>query len=314
MRNALVVGGSGFIGQHLVHLLLSRGYRVTVYDRAPRRHHVNAEDVFQYVQGELGNQALLREHLAGIDVVYHLACTTIPKTSNEEPAFDVESNVVPSIGLLAECVQAGVGRVVFVSSGGTVYGIPKDLPVREDHLTMPICSYGITKLMIEHYLALFRHLYGLRYSIIRPSNPYGEGQNYYGQQGAVTVFLGRIAMGQPIEIWGDGSVVRDYFYVGDLAQACLQAAETEIPDLVANVGSGQGLSLRELLTVIRESIGIEFAVHYSEARPFDVPYLVLDIDRARRLLSWEPQVPMTDGIQRTWEWVSRNVHAEDSQP
>ncbi len=307
MKNALVLGGNGFIGQHLVRELMAREWRVVVYDRAVVNRFVDWETQPQYVQGELGNRNLLREYLAGSDVVFHLAFTTIPKTSNDEPAYDVQSNVVTSVNLLTECVRAEVERVVFVSSGGTVYGIPQQLPVAEDHPTRPICSYGITKLMIEHYLGMFKYLHDLPYSIVRPSNPYGEGQNYLGQQGAIAVFLGRIAMGKPIEIWGDGSVARDYFYVGDLAQACVLAAETDIPDLVVNIGSGRGQSLCELLEIIRQTLGLEFEVRYQPGRTFDVSRLVLDIRRARQTLGWEPTVSLDSGLERTWDWIVRQT-------
>lgn len=304
MKRALVLGGNGFIGQHLVSELLSNDWVVTVYDRAVTNRFVDWVAAPNYVQGELGNRELLAEQLAHTDVVFHLAFTTIPKTSNDDPAYDVQSNVVTSISMLSECVKAGVNRVVFISSGGTVYGIPEFLPVAETHPTRPICSYGITKLTIEHYLHLYRYLYGLRYSIVRPSNPYGEQQNYLGEQGAVTVFLGQIAMGKQIVVWGDGSVTRDYFYVGDLARACVMAATTDVPDLVVNVGSGEGHSLRDLVSIIRDTIVVEPDIRYQSGRPFDVPKLILDVSRARRVLGWEPLVSLPVGIQRTWDWIT----------
>ena len=301
---ALVLGGNGFIGQHLVRALLPGGWSVTVYDRAATNRFLDWKVTPHYVQGELGNRELLRKHLLLTDVVFHLASTTIPKTSNDDPAFDVQSNVVTTVNLLTECVKANVRRVVFMSSGRTVYGVPEQLPIPETHPTKPICSYGITKLMIEHYLRLFRHLHGLRYSIVRPANPYGEQQNLLGEQGALTVFLGRIAMGQPIVIWGDGSVTRDYFHVSDLVRACVMAAETDIPDLVINAGSGEGHSLCDLLRIIRNTLNLEFDVRYEAGRPFDVPQLVLDMGRARHDLGWEPTVSLPEGIQLTWNWIN----------
>lgn len=309
MKSALVLGGNGFIGYHLVRALMESGWRVTVYDRAIKSRFSNWNTRPNYVQGEMGNRELVREHLAQADAVFHLAYTTIPKTSNDEPAYDIQSNVIATVNLLAECVRTDIRRVIFLSSGGTVYGIPKQLPIPENHPTEPICSYGITKLMIERYLYLFRRLYGLSFSIVRPSNPFGEQQNILGEQGAIGVFLGRIARGRPIEIWGDGSVTRDYFYVGDLARACVMAAQTDAPDILINIGSGEGLSLNGLLDVIRETIGVEFCIEYQVGRPFDVPELVLDITRARRLLTWEPTVSLPSGIKRTWNWINGQLHA-----
>lgn len=161
------------------------------------------------MEGDLGNHGLIREALEGIDVVFHLASTTLPKTSNDDPGYDVRSNVVDTIQLLEACVDAGVRKVIFASSGGTVYGVPERLPIKEDHPTNPISSYGIVKLTIEKYLGLFHYLYGLDYAALRISNPYGPYQDPAGQQGAISVFLHRILSGQPIAIWGDGEIVRE---------------------------------------------------------------------------------------------------------
>lgn len=306
MKKALVLGGNGFIGYHLIYLLMNEGWNVTVYDRAIQSRFVDWD--VNYIQGELGNQQLIRESLLGIDVVFHLAYTTIPKTSNDDPAYDIQSNVVATVNVLTECVKANVKRVVFLSSGGTVYGVPQYLPVSESHPTKPICSYGITKLMIENYLSLFRQLCGLSYAIIRPSNPYGEEQNILGTQGVIGVFLGRIASASPVVIWGDGSVTRDYFYVGDLARACVMAAESEVPDLLVNIGSGEGVSLNVLLQIIRDTIGVTFDVRYEAGRLFDVPQVILDVVRARQMLGWEPMVSLPVGIRRTWDWILNRSH------
>lgn len=303
MKRAIVFGGNGFIGYHLVQLLLAKGWHVTVYDRAIKNRFLDWEIRPRYVQGELGNRELVRESLANIDVVFHLAYTTVPKTSNDDPVYDIQSNVVATIDMFTECIKANVKRVVFLSSGGTVYGVPQHLPVSEHHSTRPISSYGITKLMIERYLFLFKQLHNLPYAIIRPSNPYGEQQNIMGLQGVIGVFLGRIARGLPVIIWGDGTVMRDYFYVGDLARACLMAAENDRSDLLINIGSGKGLSLNDLLQVIRDTVDVTFDVQYEMGRSFDVPQLVLDIDYARKILGWEPTVPLTSGISRTWDWI-----------
>ena len=303
-KSALVLGGNGFIGYHLVGALINKGWRVTVYDRVANSRFASWSVRPNYVHGDLGNLELVRKHLAQADIVFHLAYSTIPKTSCDDPAYDIQSNVVTTVNLLVECARANICRVIFLSSGGTVYGIPKQLPVSENHPTEPISSYGITKLMIEHYLRLFRRLYDLSYTIIRPSNPYGEQQNIRGEQGAIGVFLYRISQGLPVVIWGDGSIIRDYFYVGDLARACVMAAETNVSELTINVGSGNGVSLNELLQVIRDTIGVDFEVEYRPRRLFDVPKLVLDISLAYQVLGWEPTMPLTSGIRRTWNWIN----------
>ena len=227
---SLVLGGHGFIGTHLVDALLEKGCFVRIYDRSPNRFRTSPPDA-EYMEGELGNHGLIQEAVEGMEVVYHFVSTTLPKTSNDDPVYDVRSNLIDTLQLLEGCVQAGVRKVIFISSGGTVYGLPQTVPITEDHPTSPITSYGIVKLAVEKYLDLFQHLYGLDYTVLRVSNPYGPYQNPSGQQGAIAVFLHRLYTGQPITIWGDGRVVRDYLYVADLVEALVLAAEVETPRL-----------------------------------------------------------------------------------
>jgi UDP-glucose 4-epimerase len=300
--NSLVVGGGGFIGTHLVERLSGDGYSVRVYDRSPNRFR-SAPSGVEYVEGDLGNHGLIREAVEGMEVVFHLVSTTLPKTSNDDPIYDVRSNLVDTIQLLEACVEAGVRKVVFSSSGGTVYGPPETVPIPEDHPTNPISSYGIVKLTIEKYLGLFHHLYGLDYTALRISNPYGPYQDPAGQQGAISVFLNRIRTGQPITIWGDGNVVRDYLYVSDLVDALELAAEVETSSKVFNIGHGHGASLNELLEMIAAVVGEWAVVEYLPGRPLDVPVSVLDIGRAESELGWSPRTELAEGIARTWGWI-----------
>ena len=301
MRN-LIVGGSGFMGGHLVDRLLGEGHSVRIYDRSPSKFR-DAPRSAEYIEGELGNHGLIREAVEGMEVVYHFVSTTLPKTSNDDPLYDVRSNLVDTLQLLESCVEAGVRKVVFASSGGTVYGPPETLPVNEDHPTNPISSYGIVKLTIEKYLRLFHHLHGLDYTVLRISNPYGPYQNLASQQGAVGVFLHRIRTGQPITIWGDGSVVRDYLYVSDLVDALEMAARVETQVRLFNIGSGQGTSLNELIDLMAAVVHEQPAVEYLPSRRLDVPASVLDITRADTQLGWRPKTDLMEGISRTWDWI-----------
>lgn len=298
----LILGGNGFMGTHLVDRLLEGGYFVRVYDRSPNGFR-DLPPQADYMEGELGNHGLIREAVEEMEVVYHLASSTLPKTSNDDPIYDVRSNLVDAIQLLESCVAAKVQKVVFASSGGTVYGVPEAVPVGEDHPTNPISSYGIVKLTIEKYLGLFYHLYGLDYTALRISNPYGPYQDPRGQQGAVSVFLRRIYAGQPISIWGDGDVVRDYLYVSDLMDALQRAAEVESRARVLNIGSGHGTSLNELVRLMAEVVGEQPVVEYLPARALDVPVSVLDIGQARAALGWSPSTELPEGIARTWDWI-----------
>jgi UDP-glucose 4-epimerase len=298
----LILGGNGFIGSHLVDKLLAEGHKVRVFDKYEEHYRKPLLGV-DYRFGDFGNRGLMTEALDCVETVYHLISTTLPKTSNDDPAFDVQSNVVETLFLLEQCVARKIKKVIFVSSGGTVYGRPAKLPIPEDSPTDPECSYGITKLTIEKYLALFYNLHGLNYVIVRPSNPYGERQNPNGIQGAIPVFLGKVARGESIEIWGDGEVVRDYIYIGDMVDGLYLAATIEASSRIFNLGSGTGTSLNEIVEIIRRVTSQEVKVEYKAKRKFDVPKTYLDISRARDELHWQPETPFDIGIRKTWEFV-----------
>jgi UDP-glucose 4-epimerase len=257
----------------------------------------------EYVYGRLEDREALRHALNGVDVVFHLIGATLPATSNADPTFDVQSNVIGTLGLLEECVSVGVSRLVFTSSGGTVYGIQQSNPIKESRPTNPICSYGITKLTVEKYLGLFHHLYGLEYVVLRCSNAYGTRQNPWGQQGAIAVFLGGVAQGNLITIWGDGTVVRDYIYVEDIIRAHVLAAQSTSDRLTLNIGSGVGHSLNQVLDLISSVAGRGVEVRYESAREADVPVNVLDPTLAKKRLGWRCEVALEEGIRRTWAWV-----------
>jgi UDP-glucose 4-epimerase len=304
---ALVIGGNGFIGTNLVSLLMKNNHQVRIFDRYPNRFLPPRPDV-EHVVGEFSNHGEIAEAVRGMDWVFHLACTTLPQTSNDDPVYDIASNIGGTVQLLQECVKNKIKKVVFISSGGTIYGVPQSAPIPEDHPTEPICSYGITKLAIEKYLHLFHWLHGLEYVCARLSNPYGELQNPDAKQGAMGVFLGQIARHQPITIWGDGNVVRDYIYIGDTVKALLRAAEYDPTAVdgprVFNIGYGEGHSLNELVDAIKEVVGPHVEVRYTESRPVDVPINVLDISRAKKYLGWQPEVTLKDGIGKSWDWIN----------
>jgi len=298
----LVLGGNGFIGSHVVDALVAAGHQTRVFDLRPGRFHEPVPRV-DYQYGDWEDLSTLDAAVTGMDVVFHLIATTIPATSNRDVVYDVRSNVLNSLLLFQQCLERGVRKVVFASSGGSLYGIPRTNPIPETHPTDPLSSHGIVKLMIEKYLALFHRLYGLDYVIVRASNPYGERQDPWGRLGAITVFLGRLARGEPIEVWGDGSVIRDYIHVSDVAQAYVRLAEADLEAHVFNVGSGEGRSLNDILRLICEVSGQKPVVEYTPGRPFDAPANVLDIRRICRALNWQPMIPLRTGMERTWRWV-----------
>lgn len=299
---SLILGGNGFIGSHLVDKLLAEGHKVRVFDKYEEHYRKPLSGV-DYQYGDFGNRGLLAEALSGMDAVFHLISTTLPKTSNDDPIFDVQSNVIETLFLLEQCVAQKIRKVIFISSGGTVYGRPANLPISEASPTNPECSYGITKLTIEKYLWLFKLLHGLDYVVVRPSNPYGERQNPESIQGAVSVFLGRAARGETIEIWGDGEVVRDYIYIEDLIEGIYRAATVATPSRVFNLGSGAGCSLNGIVEVIRRITARDVKVEYKAKRAFDVPEIYLDISRAGKELQWSPVISLEFGIRKTWQFV-----------
>lgn len=313
---ALIIGGNGFIGAHLVDALLGAGHDVVVFDRYPSRYSQPLPNV-RYITGDFANHGEVDAAVDGVDWVFHLAYTTLPQTSNDDPVYDVRSNVIDTLQLLQSCREHRVKKFVFISSGGTVYGIPQQVPIREDHPTEPICSYGITKLTIEKYLNLYHRIYGFDYVVARVSNPYGEYQNPYSKQGAIGVFLGNILQGQPITIWGDGEVVRDYVYIKDAVQALVLAAEYDAgPDepRVFNIGHGSGHSLNEIIREIKNVVDMPVEVNYTPARQVDVPVNVLDISRATRYLEWHPQTDLAKGLAQTWKWVKQLKNISSPTP
>lgn len=293
----LVLGGNGFIGAHLVSALHHHGYTVTIFDRPNTllRHHALK---IPFIAGDMTHKADLANALMHCDVCFHLVSTTLPHSSNTDPFFDIETNLKGSLLLLEHAVRANVKKIIFASSGGTVYGIPQQVPIDEAHPTNPICAYGITKLAIEKYLHLYHQLYGLDYTILRLSNPFGEWQKMQSTQGVIAVCLGKILCQEPVEIWGDGSVVRDYIYIADVIDAMLAAISYDGPEHIFNIGSGYGMNIHQMLEIIEQIIDKPIQRLYREKRMFDVPCNVLSIQRARQILRWQPQTTFAESIRR----------------
>lgn len=301
----LVLGGSGFLGSHIVDKFLCEKHDVTVYDLYPERFRRPPRGI-TFVTGDFGNVGALNELIeTGFDTVIHCVSTTTPKSSNESPEFDIQSNVIGTLNLLDICVRHGIGKLVFLSSGGTVYGDIGDLEmVDETHAVRPMCSYGVSKLMIEHYLDVYKHLRGLNYVVLRLSNPYGERQSPLRALGALTVFLHRTIKRQVVEVWGDGRVTRDFIYVGDVANAVYLAATNPVSGIF-NVGTGHGLSLRDILTQISLVVGITPSVTWLASRSFDVPRIVLDAAKLRNATDWRSVTSLEDGISITADWLQK---------
>lgn len=311
--HCLVLGGAGFIGSHIVDALVDKGHQVRVFDMSniDMRNLTLHGNSIEIIGGDFENSDDIERALEDIDIVVHLICTTLPSSSNENPAYDVQSNVVSTLRLLDSAVKNGVKKIVYASSGGTVYGVPNKTPIPESHPTNPHCSYGITKLTVERYLELYHHLHGLEYVILRAANPYGERQRTNNVQGAVAVFLGKTLRDEVITIWGDGSVARDYFHVSDLTAAFVQVIENDTPSRIYNIGSGSPHSLKDILEVTEHITGKRPRVEFSAARPLDVPINFLDISRARAEINWSPKIELKEGVTRFWEWIKNSKEWPD---
>ncbi|MBF0358961.1 MAG: NAD-dependent epimerase/dehydratase family protein [Magnetococcales bacterium] len=303
MRRALLIGGSGFIGHHLCKALLRGGVEPIVLDRKPANI-PGVRSICEEWSGEI-SQELLEE----VEVIYYLAWSTTPKNADENPVLDLNSNLNPGLRLLENLVKLkSPPRFVFLSSGGAVYGAATKFPIKENHPKKPIGAYGISKLTFEKYLHFFHHNHALDYLTFRPGNPYGEGQNPKGVQGAVGVFLGKMAQGEPIEIWGDGEVVRDYFYIEDLAEllvASLDYHPVENTPRIFNAGMGQGLSLKQLIEYLEQGSGCKADTVFRQGRRVDVEKIVLDSTLANLHIGWSPKIGIKEGISRTWRWIQK---------
>ncbi len=298
----LVLGGCGFIGSHLVDALLALNLNVRVFDRGPEKYRAPLDDV-DYVFADFRDINRLYEALVDVDVVVHLISATVPTTAALDTQADVGGNLLPSLALFEAMLKLSVRRIVYASSGGTVYGAPEIVPTPEIHPLRPINSYGIVKVAIESYLAMYARAHGLEATIIRPSNPYGPRQGHTGVQGVVATFMNQVLNDETIHVWGDGSVVRDYVYVEDLA-SLFAAAVVSGASGVFNGGSGIGVSINDVIAGIGTVTGQRLRVTYQPSRSIDVPRSILDVGAAKRHLGWEPKVTFPEGLERTWRWMS----------
>jgi UDP-glucose 4-epimerase len=300
---ALIVGGNGFIGSFIQDAFLSARMDVSVLDRYPERFRPALKGVHTYL-GDLADLGMAQRSLEGVGAVVYCASTTVPQTSVRNPVNDILTNLVPFLNFLELAGKHKVRRIVFISSGGTVYGVPERLPVSEAHATHPIVSHGIVKLAMEKYLFAAAHEGGMEAAVLRLGNAYGERQDPYGRFGAVATFLGCMARRQPISIWGDGSNTRDYVHVRDIASAVFAAVTQPLPHDTFNIGTGKGYSLNALVELMpRVTLQPAPEVHRGESRAFDIPSIVLDCARAKEDLGWKAAVSMEEGVRAAWEWI-----------
>ncbi len=299
----LVLGGAGFIGSSLVHALVAQGVRPRVLTR-PSRSTANLRRVLDRVElihGDFMDDSVLRAAMKGVDTVYHLITTTFPNMVTESSNYDLLSNLLPTIRMLELAREMGVRRIVYASSGGTIYGEPQQLPITEAHPLAPKSAYGQSKLTIENYLSFYARTTALEVTILRLSNPYGPSQNPYGSQGLVAVALGCVLDDRPVRVFGDGEAVRDYVFIDDVIAAML-AATAAAPDLL-NISGGEGRSVNQVLAAVEAASGKTIQRIRLPQRSGDVGVNVLDNSRARASLNWSPRIMFEHGIEKTWRAV-----------
>ena len=301
-RNILFIGGAGFIGSNLVKALDKTKYQVTVIE--PENAFIGrllGEEVnLQF--GSLNNVNFIRRIIEqqGIQIVVHLVSTLIPESNYEDYKREYKNVIFPTIELMELCAKKGL-RFLYFSSGGTVYGNKNDvMPFEEKDPMKPISYYGWSKQMMENSILFMHRTVGLDYLILRPSNPYGHGQNLYGKQGLVAVTIGKLLKGEPVVVWGDGSAVRDYIYVDDLAEIFVKLIEGNTHNMTINVGSGRGYSVNDVLAFIKIVSGNDMKIVYQNPRPVDVSNVVLDITTLNEIVNYH-FTPFMDGVRKFYE-------------
>lgn len=304
MTRALVLGAGGFIGAHLCTALRRAGREVVAFGRGECPDWGRDDRGLRWVRGDFADTAAAAAAARDCPLVFHLIGSRSPAASDADPAGDINATVVDTLRFLDALRPDPPHRLVFVSSGGTVYGAAERLPIGETAPTEPIGAYGINKLTLEKYLLLHHRRHGLDVRILRVANPFGEHQVCRRQQGVVAAFIDAAVHDRPLAIMGDGGTLRDYVYVGDVAQALLRAGDAPPPPVrVFNIASGRGRSLGEVAAAVERTAGRPLARTHLPARGGDVPAVVLDIARARDILGWEPATPWEAALERTYRWA-----------
>jgi UDP-glucose 4-epimerase len=315
VKRVLVTGGAGFIGSHVADAYLRRGDEVVVLDNLVHGRRENVPEGAEFVELDIrdpGAADLIREHR--FDIVNHHAAQMDVRVSVSDPRFDASVNVDGLLNLLEASRAAGVGRFVYVSSGGVVYGEPEQRPTPETAPKLPESPYGVTKLAGEQYLYYYHRVHGLEYAALRYSNVYGPRQDPHGEAGVVAIFSTRLIKGEPLTVFGDGVQTRDYVFVGDVVAANLLLSEVALPrarsldDRGFNVGTGIETSVNELADVLMQASGKRVKVHDAAARLGELRHSSLDNARLRGL-GWAPRTPILDGLGETYRWIHAATEA-----
>jgi UDP-glucose 4-epimerase len=302
MMKALVTGGAGFIGSHLVDRLIAAGMDVAVIDdlSTGRRENLNSRARFHEVKVEDADLARVFGEECP-DIVFHLAAQKDVRASVDAPRADAMTNVIGLLNILERTLQLKGAKFVFASSGGVVYGESNSVPTEESHPPFPLSPYGVAKLAGELYLRCYEEWNALAYTSLRYANVYGPRQDPEGEGGVVAIFAGQMLTGRPSTIYGDGSMTRDYVYVDDVVEATLRAVDAGTGECI-NIGTAQETSVQELYDKMRSITAFEGSPEYLPKRPGELQRSCLSIEKARQVLGWRPRVQLEEGLVRTLDW------------
>lgn len=297
MPRAVLLGGSGFIGQHLVRALRGKAETV-VYDlREPP-----FEKPDLYLAGDMDDIQKIAGVIKSGDKVFHLVHSTIPSESNQAPGEDLSLNLFRFIRLLEMLADRGIDRLIYSSSGGTVYGEPEEIPIPESSALRPVSGYGIVKMLMERYLRIFGLWRKLDYLIVRISNPYGPCQELSNRHGAVPALMRALRSSKPFGIFGDGETVRDYIYIEDVCSALAGLAVSEERNRAFNIGTGEGTSLNRLISEIERVSGLKLDRIHEPIRGSDLRRNVLAVSGINKATGWKPETTLEQGLRKTWEY------------
>lgn len=309
-RRVLVTGGAGFVGSHVAGAHIARGDRVWIIDNLSSGRPGNVPSGTEFVEMDIADpraRELIRD--VGFDLVNHHAAQIDVRASVADPMADAKTNITGLVNILEGAREAGTRRVVFVSSGGVVYGEPDVYPTPESAPKRPVSPYGVSKLAGEYYLDYYRAVHGLDYVALRYGNVYGPGQDPHGEAGVVAIFCSRLIEGEPLDIYGDGEQTRDYVYVEDVAAANLLAADTPLEDGAGidarafNVGSGEATCVNTLATLLEEIAGVRPGRVHREGRVGELRRSVLSTERIRAM-GWVPAHSLREGLKRTFDHIA----------
>jgi UDP-glucose 4-epimerase len=296
MSKILVIGGLGFIGQNLTKNLVKEGYEVIVYDYKLTTEELKIGSI-TYRQGSLSQTgkifSLLDEY--SIDSVIHLCSTLKPSSSFEDYLNEYNTIILPTFKLLTYLAAEKI-KIIYFSSGGTIYGAAYDAPISESSPRHPINYYGQSKLVLEDAILLESRVSDLEYIILRPSNPYGPGQDLFALQGLVAATIGNILRKTPIQVWGDGNIIRDYFYIDDLTGAVCSLISKDIKNEIFNIGSGTGYTINQVLNKLMTIMKVDFEIKYIPQRNIDSDYMVLNVNKLEALIPYTP-IPLDNGMK-----------------